>query len=151
MNTKEATSSSITIEKNRGRLETRKVFVFGKPNGISEDWTGLQSLIRVDREVNSKKRSYKETSYYISSLSIEADKFNEGIRAHWGIENKLHWVKDVTFREDSSKIRSGYAPENMSIMRNITINILRKNGDKNLKQATRLLANDIAKIAKMIE
>jgi predicted transposase YbfD/YdcC len=151
MNIKEATSLSITIEKNKGRLETRKVFVFDKPTGILKDWLGLQSLLRVDREVNGIKRSYTETSYYISSLSMDAKKFNEGIRAHWGIENKLHWVKDVTFQEDNSKIRSGYAPENMSILRNITINILRKNGYKNLKQATRLLANNISKITEMLE
>jgi predicted transposase YbfD/YdcC len=108
-------------------------------------------LIRIDREVNSKKRYYTETSYYISSLSVGADEFNKGIRAHWGIENKLHWVKDVTFGEDGSQVRTGYGPENMSIIRNITINILRKNGYKKLKQATRLLANDIPKIASLLE
>ena len=99
----------------------------------------------------SKKRAYTEISYYISSLAISATKFNKGIRAHCGIENKLHWVKDVTFKEDSSKIKTGYAPENMSIIRNIVINVLRKNGYKNLAQATRLLSNSITQTSRLLE
>lgn len=144
-------SSSITIEKNKGRLEARRIFVFDNLEGISEEWIGLKRLVRVDREVYSKKRAYTEISYYISSLAINATKFNKGIRSHWGIENKLHWVKDVTFKEDSSKIKTGYAPENMSIIRNIVINVLRKNGYKNLAQATRLLSNSITQTSRLLE
>lgn len=148
---KNARSLSSTIEKNKGRRESRSVYVFDSTAGIQGQWAGAKSLVRVDRQASNGKKQNKETSYYISSLSMGADRFNEGIRAHWGIENKLHWVKDATYKEDSSKINSGNAPENMSIIRNIAINILRKNGYKNLRQASRLLANDIDKIKQLLE
>ena len=76
--------------------------------------------------------------------------FADGIRGHWSIENSLHYVKDVTFCEDDSQITSGNSAQNMSVIRNIVINLLRQNDYKNLKQATRLLANDIRRLYKMI-
>jgi hypothetical protein len=71
------------------------------------------------------------------------------IRNHWSIENSLHYVKDVTFDEDRSKITSGNSAESMSVIKNIAINILRHNNYKNLKQATRLLSVDIREIYKL--
>ena len=93
----------------------------------------------------------EETAYYISSLFADAHGMNEGIRRHWGIENKLHYVKNVTFKEDASKITAGFAAENNSLIRNIAINIFRKNGYKRIKQATRLLSSDVRKLKKLIE
>ncbi len=86
-----------------------------------------------------------ETSYYISSLksSTSAREFAEAIRSHWAIENSLHWVKDVTMGEDASRVRSDNAPENMSIMRNIALNIFRENGYTNIAQAIRLVSHEI--------
>lgn len=86
----------------------------------------------------------------MSTDDKSASEFAEGIRSHWSIENSLHYVKDVTFNEDRSKIISGNNPANMSIMRNIVINIFRENGYDNLKQAIRLLANNIKKLGGMI-
>ncbi len=93
----------------------------------------------------------KETAYHISSLLADAFAFNKGIRGHWAIENSLHYVKDVTFKEDASKINTKNAPENFSLVRNITINIYRKNGYKGMKQAIRLNSNDINSLAKLLE
>lgn len=84
-------------------------------------------------------------------MSVDAYAFNIGIRRHWGIENRLHYVKDVTFKEDDSKIKSGNAPENFSLIRNIVINIFRNNGWTGMKQAIRLHSNDISELKKLIE
>ncbi len=94
-----------------------------------------------------------ETAFYVSSLppTTKASVFAKGIRGHWSIENSLHYTKDVTFNEDKSKITKGNSPQNMSIIRNITINILRENNYKNLKQATRLLADNIKKLVQFIK
>jgi predicted transposase YbfD/YdcC len=84
-----------------------------------------------------------ETAFFVSSLdskTTSAKIFADGIRNHWSIENSLHYVKDVTFDEDKSKITSGNSAESMSVIRNIAINILRQNNHKNLKKAIRLLS-----------
>lgn len=144
-------SISIIKEKSKGRLEKRIVSVSNNLDGISSQWVGLKSIIRVERIVEEKAKKRKEISFYISSLVSDAYGFNVGIRKHWGIENRLHYVKDVTFKEDFSKINSKYAAENFSLIRNIAINIFRNNGYKGIKQAIRLHSNDIRKLMKIIE
>ena len=71
-----------------------------------------------------------EERYYISSLKTNAARFNRLVRGHWGIENKLHWILDVTFSEDKSRIRKGYADENFSTIRRMALNILKLNDSK---------------------
>ncbi len=108
--------------------------------------------MEVCRYVVFKEQISEETAYFISSLSdtTPAAEFNTGIRGHWAIENSLHYTKDGTFKEDASKIRTGNAPENNSLLKNIVINLFRKFKYTNMAQATRLLANDIPKLWEMI-
>lgn len=138
------------MERNKGREELRTVLVSDCLDGISEEWIGLKQVVKVSRIIKEKKRKHTETAYFISSLKGQATFYNEGIRAHWSIENGLHWVKDVTFKEDASKIRTGNAPENTSTIRNIAINIFRTNGYNNMEQAKRLVCNDIKLIKKLV-
>jgi len=142
---------NITTEKNRGRLETRTVHVYDNLENIDSQWHGLQSLISVHRKVETPKKTIQETAFFISSLpgSTPAQVFGQGIRSHWSIENSLHYVKDVTLNEDASRIRTKQAPENISLIRNIVLNILNKNGYTNKAQASRLLVNDIPAMWKM--
>ena len=100
----------------------------------------------------NKGKLQQETAYFISSLPIttKARLFNQGIRSHWSIENSLHYVKDKTFQEDNSRIRTKAAPENMSLMRNISLNLFRKNNYTNIAQAMRLISNNIPKMYSMI-
>ena len=84
-------------------------------------------------------------------LNTDAYGFNVGIRKHWSIENSLHYVKDVSFGEDKSKINTDYSVENFSLVRNIVINTYRQNGYKNMKQAMRLHSCDITKIKNLLE
>jgi predicted transposase YbfD/YdcC len=142
----------VTEERCYGRAETRTVDVFDCLEGIASDWIGVSSFVRVHRETETKKGVTTETAYFISSLpsTTKACIFNRGIRGHWQIENGLHYVKDVTFKEDASRIRTGQAPENMSLIRNIVLNILRAHDYQNMAQAVRLVANDVALLWKMI-
>ena len=111
------TSRYITAEKTRNRFTTRTVEVFHNLTGISPEWAGLKSLIKVERNGIRAGKPYHQLAYYISSLVYSATNFAKGIRRHWGIENRLHWVKDVIFDEDHSTIRTRNAPANLSVMR----------------------------------
>jgi len=82
---------------------------------------------------------------------MSAKKYNYGIRAHWAIESSLHYVKDVTFGEDASLIRTGNAPTNFSIIRNIAMNILRREKYISFKQAIRMLGGDIKRLCYLLE
>ena len=149
-NNEHISSSYITMEINRGRTELRRVSVSDCIERVSEEWIGLKQLVVVHRIVREKGKSREEYAYFISSRQSNAFLYSQGIRLHWEIENSLHYVKDVTFEEDASKIQTGNAPQNISTIKNIAINILRKNEYKNMAQAMRLVANDISKIKSMI-
>ena len=140
-------SFSRTIEKNRGRIELREAFVYDAPKELKDDWKNISKIIRIERTTKEKEKVTQESAYFISSKDGDAEYFNRGIRLHWGIENSLHYVKDVTFKEDASKIKKGNAPENNSIIRNIVINIFRsENCYDSMAQAIRLNCNKVKKM-----
>ena len=92
----------VDIEKTCGRTTCRIVRVFTELKLIDLDWVGVQSLIQIQRIGIRLGKKYLMANYYISSLLTSAAKFATGIRQHWGIENRLHWVKDVVFGEDTA-------------------------------------------------
>lgn len=138
-------SSSVTKEKNKGRLEIRKVTTHKEHLDLRYyGWDDLKLIIQVQRIVKYKGgKTSEETAYFITNLNEKASFFNKGIRDHWKIENCLHYIKDVVFKEDRLKIRTGMAPQNMSLLRAWVINILRRNGYSSITQATRLLVGNI--------
>lgn len=144
-------SRYLTSEKTRNRVTTRTVEVFNDLTGISPQWVGLKSLIKVERIGTRAGKAYHQVAYYISSLVSSAIDFAKGIRRHWGIENSLHWVKDVIFGEDRSTIRMGNAPANLSVMRTYALNLLRRNGYFSITQAQRFISNDIDKLLSLVE
>jgi predicted transposase YbfD/YdcC len=117
----------IDYDKGHGRIETRKCFVSNDVNWLLErhpNWNSIKSIIRVDSIREEKDRTTTETRYYISSEIKPAEKMLAGIRSHWSIENNLHWVLDMSFGEDYSRIRKENAPQIMAIIRHIALNLL---------------------------
>lgn len=116
-----------TVEKGHGRIEKRKYWITENIEWLEVrgDWKDLKSIGMVEstREINGEKSI--ETRYYISSIEANAEKFAVAVRSHWGVENKLHWVLDVVFKEDSNKIRKDHAPENMALIRRIALNLIK--------------------------
>jgi predicted transposase YbfD/YdcC len=126
-------------------LETRVCKVFNNLENIDKSkWTGIKSILEVKRTVKYKDKTTEETAYFISSLSPQtgAKIFNEGIRGHWSIES-FHYIKDVVFGEDRSKVKTKNAPCNYSIIRNLVINIFRKNNLNSMQGAIEKCANNV--------
>ncbi|RCJ32158.1 transposase [Nostoc minutum NIES-26] len=145
------TTTNTTRERVSHRLTQRRVCVFNNLNHISSDWVGLKSVIRVERVGTRAGKPDQETAYYISSLTIPASDFAQGIRGHWGVENRLHWVKHVVFDEDSAQMVDGYAAANFSIIRSFVINLLPHNGFDSLTRAIRHCAHDIKLLFSFLE
>lgn len=126
-----------------GRIENRKCSILTDLSLVfaRDNWKGLTSIIRIERirEFKATGKIEKETSHYISSLD-QVKEIGLGVRKHWGIENKVHWVLDVAFNEDSSRKRAGYAAENYSTINRIALNLLKKDDAKIGIKARRKMA-----------
>lgn len=118
----------IDYDKGHGRIETRKCWVENNVQWLREmhkNWGSIQSIIRIQSTREIKEKITVEDRYYISSLPNETpEKMLENIRSHWSIENSLHWVLDMSFFDDQSRIRKGNAPHAMAILRHVAYNLL---------------------------
>lgn len=115
------------VEKSHGRLEARKVTVCSDIEWLHKDhkWPGLSSIIMVEYTFEKGKEIQCETRFYISSICAEAKFMAGAIRQHWGVENGLHWVMDMLFRDDECRIRKNNAPANFTTIKHMASNILR--------------------------
>ena len=122
---------SETIDKGHGRIETRRCWAVSDPDYINyvderRQWLNLTSLAMVESERLVKGRTSVETRYFISSLPNDAQALLDAVRGHWGIENSVHWVLDVTFGEDQCTVRKGNAAQNLSVIRRFALNMLKR-------------------------
>jgi predicted transposase YbfD/YdcC len=108
-----------------------------------QQWQAIESIVCVERWGNRQGKDYQHRAYYISSVATSAHRWQALVRQHWGIENRLHWPKDVVFAEDDYRLEDQQALLNWSLFRTIGINGLRLNGFQSLKTALTKLANRV--------
>jgi predicted transposase YbfD/YdcC len=128
------------VDKGHGRIETRTVGVLREVGWLSGDrrfpgeprLPAPACLVRVEARAERARggAARAETRYYISSAALTAERAGEAVRGHWGIENRLHWVLDVAFGDDRSRLRKGHGARNMAVVRHFALNLVRSAGDK---------------------
>lgn len=130
--------SHIEHDKGHGRIERREVSVLREVDWLSGDrrfpgelrLPGVACLVKVRAEIERGGQTRSETRYYISSAALDAARAAQAVRGHWGIENRLHWVLDVTFKEDQSRLRKGAGARNMAVVRHFALNLVRAAADR---------------------
>lgn len=132
-----------TQEQGAKGLETRRYWVMGNTEYLigAENWAKLTTIGCVESQRYVGDILVSETRYYLLSLPLDAQRFAAAVRGHWGIENQLHWILDVAFREDQSRVTAGYGGENLAVIRHIALNLLaQENSAKGGTHAKRLKA-----------
>ena len=130
-----------TIHKDHGRIETRECWAVTEPDfthylrGL-KNWKNLRSMVKVTCQRHTAAGTTQESRYFISSLNSPAKQVLKAVRGHWSIENGLHWVLDVAFREDDCRVRKDHAPENLAVLRHIALNLLRQ--DRTIKRGIKI-------------
>ena len=124
-----------TLDNGHGRQEIRRCWTISEPDFIhflnpNHKWVGLKSIGLVEAERHLADTVTKERRFFIASLDGQAEQFARAVRHHWHIENRLHWVLDVAFREDDARLRKGFGAQNMAILRHIALNLLRQDRSK---------------------
>jgi predicted transposase YbfD/YdcC len=136
------------LDKGHGRLETRRYAVSHEVDWLSGDrrfpdeprLPGIRAIARVEAEVEKAGETSRATRYYLSSAPLTPGRLAQAVRGHWGIENGLHWVLDVVFREDQSRLRTGHGARNMAVVRHFAINAVRLAKGRRSIKTTRKLA-----------
>ena len=129
----------VTREESHGRIEIRAYTQVTDISRIrsADEWRDLSSVVRVESHRFTSEGNSTETRYYISSLGRGVRSLAKAIREHWGVENSLHYVLDVTFKEDGSRIRSGDGAENMATLRRLALNFLNNDREKGISVKNR--------------
>jgi len=124
--------SAGTVDGDHGRIETRTAMVSSDVSWLQENhqWPGLAAIGKVTRVRDTAGTTSTETAYYLLSTPMTPERFGEVVRAHWAIENRLHWCLDVVMNEDQGRSRMDHAPENLAILRHIALNLVRRETSK---------------------
>jgi len=116
-----------SVEKDHGRLETRRCYAFDQLECLHQpqQWPQLKSFVVIESERWVQGKTTRQTRFYISSLTADAQRIGQAVRSHWAIENRLHWCMDVIFQDDQMRARSGHAAHNLTVLKQITLNLIR--------------------------
>jgi predicted transposase YbfD/YdcC len=128
----------VDVDKGHGRIEDRRVFVSRDIDWLQGDrrfpgearFPNLATVAKIETRTELADRCRRETRYFITSRPMSAKQLADAVRCHWRIENALHWVLDVTFREDLSRLRKGHGAKNMAVVRHFALNLVRSANDK---------------------
>ncbi len=126
-----------THDKGHGRIEQRVVSVVREIGWLSGDrrfpgelrLPGVACIVRVQACIERSGKTCGETRYYMSSAALDAERAGQAVRSHWAIENRLHWVLDVTFNDDQSRLRKSFGVRNMAVVRHFALNLMRSAND----------------------
>ena len=151
-------SSATTIDSSHSRIVKRTCQVFSVPEKMQRLWTGIQTFVLIERQGErlqhpngvARRSLFHERHFYICSKILDAQQFLTHIQGHWGIENRLHWVKDVHFQEDFPPRRGGNSPINWAILHNFFITIARFLGYRTIPQAQRVLSNQLEQVFSLL-
>lgn len=126
------TTAEPAVDADHGRIETRTATVSTDIGWLQDGhrWPGLKAIGRVDRIRETAAKTTTETAYHLLSTALSPDRFNEVVRSHWGIENRLHWQLDVVMNEDQDRTRLGHGPENLAVLRHMALNVMQKDPNK---------------------
>lgn len=144
-----ALSAHTTTDADHGRIEERRHSVCHNTQWLFSDrrypdephFPHLAMIAMVENHVEREGRKSTERRYYLSSVKLDAQAFAAAVRAHWGIENRLHWVLDVVFHDDLTRLRTGSGPQNMAVVKHIAMNLVRNPNDKHSLKVRRKRAN----------
>jgi predicted transposase YbfD/YdcC len=131
-----------TVDGDHGRIETRTITVIHDVDWLQQrhDWPGLKGVVIIDssREIGAKIE--RQTRFYITSSILSASQIGPVIRSHWAVENSLHWVMDMVFRDDECRVRTDHAPANFTTIKHIATNLLSKPANKHSLRSRRKIA-----------
>jgi predicted transposase YbfD/YdcC len=142
-----------TVDGDHGRIETRTYTAIHDVAWLQErhDWPGLRGVVMVESTREIADKVERETRFYITSLAWLAIQIGPVVRSHWAVENSLHWVMDMTFRDDECRIRTDHAPANFTTLRHIALNLIRKApGKESLRLKRKVAAWDDEFLASLI-
>jgi len=121
-------SRAETVDGDHGRIETRAITVIHDIDWLQEQhaWPGLKSVIMVESTRELSDKTERETRFYITSLVLLANQIGPLVRGHWAVENSLHWVLDMVFRDDECRLRTDHAPANFTTLKHMALNLIRR-------------------------
>ena len=135
------TSRDTTVDGDHGRIETRTTTVIHQVGWLDEHrWPGLKSIIVVEAQREIDATIQTETRLYVTSLALPAQAAGPLVRSHWAIENSLHWVMDMTFRDDECRVRTSHAPANLATIKHMALNLTRRAPGKDSLRVKRKVA-----------
>jgi predicted transposase YbfD/YdcC len=132
----ETMSAAPAVDGDHGRIETRISTIATDIDWLQQDhqWPGLKAIGKITRTRETSAKKTVETAYYLLSAPLSPERFGEVVRAHWGVENRLHWVLDVVMNEDQTRNRLDNGPENLAILRHMALNLITKEKSKIAKR-----------------
>jgi predicted transposase YbfD/YdcC len=135
-------SHATTIDGDHGRIETRTTTVIHDVEWLRKrhDWPGLKAVVMVESTREIAGKAEQETRFYITSLVMLAHLLGPVVRSHWAIENSLHWIMDMIFRDDDCRVRTNHAPANFTTIKHMALNLIRKAPGKDSLRLKRKVA-----------